>query len=81
MISAILEVLGTTMYTDIYTSAHGSGRRYSVLLLNFSFFFFLFFLSPKDLRDGCTNREPQMVGYRCNFKNWVQNLGGGRPPL
>jgi len=18
----------------------------------------------------------QMVGYRCNFKNWVQNLGG-----
>ena len=22
----------------------------------------------------------QMVGYRCNFKNWVQNLGGD-PPL
>ena len=21
-----------------------------------------------------------MVGYRCNFKNWVQNLGGN-PPL
>jgi len=23
----------------------------------------------------------QMVGYRCNFKNWVQNLGGGQPPI
>ena len=21
----------------------------------------------------------QMVGYRCNFKNWVQNLGGNPP--
>ena len=22
-----------------------------------------------------------MVGYRCNFKNWVKSLGGGRPPI
>jgi len=32
------------------TSAHGSGRRYSVILLKF-LSFFLYFLSPKDLRD------------------------------
>jgi len=43
-----------------YTSAHGSGQRYSVLLLKFLSFFFLF-LSPKDLRDGATNREPFLL--------------------
>jgi len=57
-----------------YTSAHCSGQRYSILLLKF-----LFFLSPQDLRDGSTDRETfiaQLVRYGCNFKNWVQNLGG-----
>ena len=46
------------LYINInYTSAHGSGRRYYILLLKF-LSFFLFFLSPQDLRDGSTNREP-----------------------
>jgi len=40
-----------------YTSAHGSGRRYYILLLKF-LSFFLFFLSPQDLRDGSTDKEP-----------------------
>ena len=53
-----------------YTSAHGSGRRYYILLLKF-----LSFFSPRWLyRQGTF--LAQMVGYRCNFKNWVQNLGG-----
>jgi len=42
---------------DHYTFAHGSGRRYYILLLKF-LSFFLFFLSPQDLRDGATDREP-----------------------
>ena len=58
-----------------------SGRRYSVLLQKFlSFFLFSSFAtgSPRWLyRQGTF--LAQMVGYRCNFKNWVQNLGGGDP--
>jgi len=41
-----------------YTSAHGSGRRYYILLLKFLSFFSFFILSPPDLRDGSTDREP-----------------------
>ena len=44
--------------TTYYTSAHGSGRRYYILLLKFLSFFLSFFLSPQDLRDGSTDREP-----------------------
>ena len=65
-----------------YTSAHGSGRRYYILLLKFLSFFLLFSFakgSPRWLyRQGTF--LAQMVGYGCNFKNWVQNLGGD-PPL
>jgi len=45
---------------DFYfcTSAHGSGQRYYILPLKFLSFFFFFFLSPQDLRDGSTDREP-----------------------
>jgi len=39
-----------------YTSAHGSGQRYYILLLKFLSFFSFF--SPPDLRDGSTDREP-----------------------
>jgi len=46
-------------------------------------FFLLFFILPKDLRDGSTDREflAQMIGCGCNFKNWVQNLGGDPAPI
>ena len=64
-----------------YTSAHGSGRRYSVLLQKF---IFLFFLSPKDLRDGSTNSEPFQLRWsdigvilKIGSKIW----GVGDPPL
>ena len=58
------------------TSAHGSGRRYSVLLQKFLFPFAKG--SPRWLyRQGTF--LAQMVGYRCNFKNWVQIFfWGGR---
>ena len=65
-----------------YTSAHRSGRRYYILPLKFfSFFSFFSFAagSPRWLyRQGTF--LAQMVGYRCNFKIWVENLGGN-PPL
>ena len=54
-----VSVKGTALivkYTN-YTSADGSGRSYYILLLKF-LSFFLFFLSPQDLRDGSTDREP-----------------------
>ena len=65
-----------------YTSAHGSGRRYYILPMKFLSFFFSFFSfaagSPRWLyRQGTF--LAQMVGYRCNFKNWVENLGGWPP--
>ena len=67
-----------------YTSAHGSGRRYYILLLKFLSFFHLFFLSPKDLRDGSTDREPLQLTWsdigvilKIGSKIW----GGGDPPL
>ena len=41
-----------------YTSAHVSGRRYYILLLKFLSFSSFFFLSPQDIRDGATDREP-----------------------
>jgi len=64
-----------------YTSAHGSGRRYSVLLLkSLSFSFFSFAKGSPRWRYWQATFLAQKVGYRCNFKNWVQNLGGD-PPL
>ena len=67
-----------------YTSAHGSGRRYSILLVKFLSLFFLNFFSFANGSPRWLYRQgtflAQMVGYRCNFKNWVQNLGGD-PPL
>jgi len=64
-----------------YTSAHGSGRRYYILPMKFlSFFSFFSFAagSPRWLYWQGTFLA-QMVGYGCNFKNWVQNLGGDPP--
>ena len=43
-----------------------------------SFFFFRDRISEMALPTG--NLLAHKVGYRCNFKNWVQNLGGD-PPL
>ena len=64
----------------VYTSAHGSGRRYYVLLLKFLSFFFFFRQRISQMALPTGTFLAQMVGYRCNFKNWVQNLGGD-PPL
>ena len=56
-----------------------SGRRYYILLLKFLSFFSFTTRSPRWLyRQGTF--LAQMVGYRCNFKNWVQNFWGD-PPL
>ena len=56
-----------------------SGRRYYILPLKFLSFFSFTAGSPRWLyRQGTF--LAQMVGYRCNFKNWVENLGGD-PPL
>ena len=53
-----------------------------IIFYPWSFFFFFFFfrrrISEMALPTG--NLSTQMVGYRCNFKNWVENLGGD-PPL
>ena len=65
-------------FINDYTSADGSGRRYYILPLKFlSFFLFFSFAagSPRWLYWQGTFLA-QMVGYRCNFKNWVENLGG-----
>ena len=59
-----------------------SGRRYYILLLKFlSFSFFSFHAGSLRWRYRQGTFIAQMVGYRCNFKNLVQNLGGGRPPI
>ena len=58
-----------------------SGRRYSVLLQKFLSFFLSFFSFAKGSTRWLYRQGTfiaQMVGYRCNFKNWVQNLGGER---
>jgi len=47
-------VYNVELVRHYYTSTHGSGRRYYILLLKF----LSFFLSPPDLRDGSTDREP-----------------------
>ena len=59
-----------------YTSTHGSGRRYYVLLQKFLSLSFSFAIaSPRWLYQQGTFLA-QMVRYRCSFKNWVQNLRG-----
>ena len=65
-------------YLTNYTSAHGSGRRYYILFLKFLSFFSFATGSPRWLYQQGTFLA-QMVGYRCNFKNWVENLGGDNP--
>ena len=58
--NARLEIMATIWMLRLssfyYTSANGSGRRYYILPMKFLSFFF--FLSPQDLRDGSTDREP-----------------------
>ena len=67
-----------TYHSSHYTSAHGSGRRYYILLLKFLSFFTFATGSPRWLyRQGTFLAHK--VGYRCNFKNRVQNLGGDPP--
>ena len=45
-----------------------------------SFFFFHHRISEMALyRQGTF--LAQMVGYRCNSKNWIQNFGGGATPI
>ena len=54
-----------------YTSAHGSGRRYYILLLKFlSFFYFLTGSLRWLYRQGTF--LAQMVRYGCNFKQEAQ---------
>ena len=53
-----------------------------IIFYCWSFFLFLFFSFAKGsprwhYRQGTF--LALMVGYRCNFKNWVQNLGGDPP--
>ena len=73
--AVMLIVCWLLMYS--YTSAHSSGRRYYILPPKFLYFFSFFSFaagSPRWLyRQGTF--LAQMVGYRCNLKNWVENLG------
>jgi len=56
-----------------YTSAHGSGRRYYILLLKFLSFSFAKGSLRWHYRQGTF--LAQKVGYRCNFIKLVRNLG------
>jgi len=59
-------------------------RPHGVVAGGILFYCWCFFLSPfaKGSPRWCYRQGTfltQMVGYRCNFKNWVQNWGGATP--
>ena len=75
------QVLKTAvMCIYFYTSAHVVAGGILFYCRSFFLSFFSFTTGSPRWLDQQGTFLAQMVGYRCNFKNWVQNLGEGRPP-